>query len=172
MAEHEEPRRPRPAVLDRLAGASIALAVAVTIITVVIVATDFFGPYAAILGMVLWVGTIALAIAAVVIATVGLAASTVIDRVLVGWDLRGIAITYGAVGLLLGAGIALALAGLDAYALVVFPRAGAAAGVAGCLAAYRLSPQGRRRALTAGAVQVSYVLVLFVLWPLLLAISS
>jgi hypothetical protein len=127
----------RPAPRDRLAGAAAAVAAGslafLALLGVVesFAAGEFHVPE-------VWplMGAAAVAGSAVIVGTVGLALAAGIDRLVANRSTWKVAAAYAFVGLLIGSVVGIVLAGVRG-APVVFPVAGALAGVAGGLVSHR-----------------------------------
>lgn len=145
------PKSGGPAPEDRLAGAATAVVVGslaflfMFVIVESVAAGEIHVPEAWLL-----MGGFAAAGAVVVVGTAGLVLSLVIDRLLAGCSTPELSSVYALTGLLAGAVIAVFLAGFRG-AFVIFPVAGALAGLAGGLASHRGASRLRLAAVVSAA---------------------
>jgi hypothetical protein len=147
----KRPESGGPAPADRLAGAATAVVVgSLTFLFMFVTVESIAAEEIHVPDAWLLMAGFAVVGAVVVVGTAGLALSLVIDRLLAGRSTPEYLGVYAVTGLLAGAVVAVFLAGFRG-AFVIFPVAGALAGLAGGLASHRGASRLRLAAVVCAA---------------------
>jgi hypothetical protein len=147
-----------PSPQDRLAGAATAVVVgSSTFLFMLVTVASVAAGEVHVPGAWLLMSGFAAAGAVVIVGTAGLVLSLVIDRLLAGRSTSELSAAYALTGLLVGAVVAVFLAGFSG-AFVIFPVAGALAGLAGGLASHRGASRLRLAAVVSAVAIAALVL--------------